>query len=92
MAVADVIVPAVVGGVVAYVTTWAQTRGEIRKMRVERDELHYSHRQANYHNLQCRAEDTCRAAGAAKAGRPGGLALDQGQLPRLRQRRDHLRR
>lgn len=47
----EVAVPAVTGGAVAYVTTIAQTRGEVRKLRAEHDEAHYSHRQANYHNL-----------------------------------------
>ncbi len=43
----QVLVPAATGGAVAYITAWAQTRGEIRKLRAERDETHYSHRHAN---------------------------------------------
>jgi hypothetical protein len=49
--VSSVVVPAAVGGVVAYVTTWAQTRGEIKKLRAEQDEAHFSHRQSCYHDL-----------------------------------------
>ncbi len=44
-------VSTVVAGTVAYFTTLWKTNGEIRRLRAERDELHYSHRQANYHNL-----------------------------------------
>jgi hypothetical protein len=47
----EVVVPAVVAGVVAYVTTLAKTAGEIRKLRAESDEAHFSHRQACYHDL-----------------------------------------
>lgn len=46
-----IVLSAVTSAAVAYVTTLAKTRGEIKKLRAERDEAHFSHRQACYHNL-----------------------------------------
>jgi hypothetical protein len=46
-----ILLSAVTSAVVAYVTTLARTQGEIKKLRAERDEAHFSNRQACYHNL-----------------------------------------
>jgi hypothetical protein len=64
-------VSTVTAGVVAYLTTLWRTNGEIRKLRAERNEAHYSNRQANYHNL-LNAERELRAIVAEQ--QPGGPA------------------